>query len=381
MEALRIDLAVRSRLETPLQADTLFGHLCWALRYLEGEDRLRNFLAAYQNSPPLILSDGFPVAPYPHAGERSYLPAPRLPVLTFEEQRQLLRDKGLSADKKHRTWLLGILKTLKKVEFLEDEAVLENASGLSPRRLLEALVDLTICPRTGAYNDWKGCPAKDNSEKCPGLGAKEGISCDLRPLSPATAPVMHNEVDRLAGGTIEGRLFSTTTYFPRCDYAVYALLDEARFPRTLLEKCLEFLCNSGFGKDKSSGCGSLSLKGISQHEFRRPENANAFLSLSSSYVPRQGDPRRGFYHLHVKRGKLGGHYVLEKKSPFKKPVAMFSAGSVFFLDGGHAKPFYGRLVPNVHPEDLEIVQYGYTYPLFLRLDEDWLKGVHQSETV
>lgn len=56
----RLRARLLAALATPPQADTLFGHLCWALRYRDGEGALGEFLARYDGAPPLVLSDLFP---------------------------------------------------------------------------------------------------------------------------------------------------------------------------------------------------------------------------------------------------------------------------------------------------------------------------------
>lgn len=61
MKTYRAVLRPRSAARTPWQADTLFGHLCWQLRYEQGEPALADLLARYRaGEPPLLLSDGFP---------------------------------------------------------------------------------------------------------------------------------------------------------------------------------------------------------------------------------------------------------------------------------------------------------------------------------
>lgn len=62
MKIYKIILSFKGSFLTPLQADTIFGHLCWALYYKEGEDELKKFLEPFrEGAPPFLLSDGFPV--------------------------------------------------------------------------------------------------------------------------------------------------------------------------------------------------------------------------------------------------------------------------------------------------------------------------------
>lgn len=51
-------------------------------------------------------------------------------------------------------------------------------------------------------------------------------------------------------------------------------------------------------------------------------------------------------------------------NPFKKPLIMLQAGSIF--RDGSVREWYGRLVPDVHT-DPDIRHYGLCYPLEVRL--------------
>jgi CRISPR-associated protein Csm4 len=74
METYRATLRPQAALRSPWQADMLFGHLCWLIRYQEGEAALNTFLEPYrQGEPPLLFSDGFP---------QDWLPRPVLPPRT-----------------------------------------------------------------------------------------------------------------------------------------------------------------------------------------------------------------------------------------------------------------------------------------------------------
>ncbi|MBI2917264.1 MAG: hypothetical protein HYY01_04645 [Chloroflexi bacterium] len=56
-----VRLTLRRPTGTPWQADTIFGHLCWALRHRRSEPALGELLDWYREGmPPFLLSDGFP---------------------------------------------------------------------------------------------------------------------------------------------------------------------------------------------------------------------------------------------------------------------------------------------------------------------------------
>jgi len=61
MKTYAITLAAASPHITPFQADTVFGHLCWAVAHRDGDQGLNKFLEPFlAGAPPFVLSDGFP---------------------------------------------------------------------------------------------------------------------------------------------------------------------------------------------------------------------------------------------------------------------------------------------------------------------------------
>lgn len=96
MTIYRVNIKLLSPILTPLQADTLFGHLCWLVTHKEGEESIKKFLKPFmEGSPPFVLSDGFPAG---------LLPKPL--SLDYEGQRMLSPEK---------------CKMLKKVGFVDFE--------------------------------------------------------------------------------------------------------------------------------------------------------------------------------------------------------------------------------------------------------------------
>jgi len=61
MKLYKVTLQLTSPYTTDWQADTIWGHLCWALRFAYGEDELIKFLTRYsKDEVPLLVSNGFP---------------------------------------------------------------------------------------------------------------------------------------------------------------------------------------------------------------------------------------------------------------------------------------------------------------------------------
>ena len=61
MKLYKATFKITSHYASSWQADTIWGHLCWALRFAYGEDALTDFITCYgKGQPPLLVSNGFP---------------------------------------------------------------------------------------------------------------------------------------------------------------------------------------------------------------------------------------------------------------------------------------------------------------------------------
>lgn len=312
MKSYRVDITPRSPWGTPLHADSLFGHLCWALVYTQGELALQNFLKEFETATfPLILSNGFP---------KGYLPRPVFPVTTKSQERQEAQDR----------------KKLKRVSLLKEEWLLNARDGLSEEKIQSALLD-------------------DREQ----LGEQDPWQEELG---------YHNTIDRRTNTVRdEGGFFqSLDLHFRGLQLTVYVKTDY--FSETALHELFDVVAKSGFGRDKSAGLGAFHFA-LSPFNFPSLPGANAFLALSN-FVPSPHDPTEGYYELMTKFGKLGGDYAVGsasnggKHNPFKKPLIMLRSGSVFY--DACVREWYGRLVTNVHTNP-DIRHYGLCYPLEVRL--------------
>ena len=116
------------------------------------------------------------------------------------------------------------------------------------------------------------------------------------------------------------------------------------------------MVNFGFGGHKSIGKGQFEILSFGEfNEINIPDNPNAFL-LISSMLPSSTDPTNGYYDTLIKYGKLDREYAVSD-NPFKKPLIMLKAGSVFKVED-KVKDFYGRMAEGVSSINKNIVQYG-----------------------
>lgn len=90
MKLYKTTITPSSNFATPLKGDTLFGQLCWAIRYTFGEPKLEALLAHYEQEPFLVVSDGF--AP-------NHMPKPSLPSFLLGE------DANRKKENRKNVWL------------------------------------------------------------------------------------------------------------------------------------------------------------------------------------------------------------------------------------------------------------------------------------
>lgn len=313
METYRIKIQLNGGYITPFHADTIFGGLCWLMRYREGNDSLRLMLQDFCSGRPwFVLSNAYPA---------DLLPKPlikvRRPVPTNRDEQIMQAKEG---------------KRLKKIEHL------------SP----EEFVSLISCSK----------PVLENKEK---------------PINRVAT--LHNQINRIFGSTADGgQLFEQeesyinqkNAYNQEKGYlSIYIKLREPGLRDWLLEQfCL--LGQTGIGKRRSTGKGSFNVIEMQKFDlFENIKKPNGYLSLSN-FVPAPGDPTEGYYKTFVKYGKLGEEYA-QSSYPFKHPLLMIQAGCVFFTKG-EVKPFYGQMVENIAPAYPEVIQYALAFSVPVELE-------------
>lgn len=325
MEQFTIKIEPTSPFQTPIQSDTLFGHICWAWRYLKGENELKEFLDAFnEKNTPVVISSGFP---------EDYLPMPFLRPLTIDEE-DLLFNKFY----KSRLKFVKDMKELKKTKFVKIKDLQIFIDNLSYLTLYETHLNGGILLENPKTHDEK-----------PILKSEE---------------VWHNAKNRLSDKVIEGKLFAKEDFFYADGTKLNIYVDDSYFGTGGFNEVFAYISKGGYGADKSSGRGSFEFQILKGWNLPESENPNAFMSLSN-YYPIKRDFEEGIYETFTKFGKLGGHWASGiDGGPFKMPLLMLTPGSVFKT--AEHKGFYGALVRNVHKKR-EIVHYGVTLPLKVRV--------------
>lgn len=317
---------------TPLHSDTLFGHLAWVIAYSEGEKVLRKLLEDFKNSPPFILSSGFP---------EGKLPIPILQPFTRKEKKTLAKERSKSL-----TEIDDELKEIKKLNYIPINALNGLKEDLSSVALARYLLDN------------KDVLSKEESDQT------------------REKTIMRTAVSRISGSALETKLFDHSEFFykRRTKLDIWIRFFHSEYE---VEKWFRYLQSYGYGANVSTGSGQFRIDSFSDVDGQLPESSspNAFMAISN-FTPRETDPVTGYYNYIVKRGKLGGLWSVvnpdgrSKANVWKSPLVMFTPGSVFKLDR-EIQSFYGRMVEKIYPANpsLNIMQYALAFPLGIRLKE------------
>jgi CRISPR-associated protein Csm4 len=339
MKNYTIKITPLSPFLTPVESDTLFGHICWAMEYLGGfgeSKDLPSFLSQFDREPPLIMSGAFPAG---------FLPFPFLPPFTHEEKSDLeekFKDKGKGDSFDFIQWL----KTLSRQNYIAVETFKRYRHGFSKYDLYAAVLE-------GELSEFR-------------------FSKPDRSLSPGdesqTVEVYHNAINRISGTVQEGMLFSTDVTFYKKDAALDVYLKTGYFTAEELKEIFGFIGMNGFGADKSTGSGRFEFELKESHSFDDIEDFNSFLLLSNTH-PGVLQEHSSYYTTQTKFGKLGGVYsTTSRYSPFKNPVILLNPGSVIL--SRDSSEYFGENFSAMHPQLPEVRHYGIGYPVKMRLKNE-----------
>lgn len=301
------------------RSDTLFGAMCWGMRWIHGEPRLLEVLdACERGSPPFVLSSAFPYAGG-ESGRVYYLPKPLSwsPAVSTQTVEAYSR-----------------AKRLRRVTYCSLSIFRQIVSGQPPA--LGSLAD-------------------------PGSG------CLAAPGEPAprieTLDVDRNTINRLTGAVQEGRLFfgEETGIGEGGAYFLVRIRDAAARP--LIESALRFLEDRGIGGDASVGRGQFRVT-IAEGELLEESNDASHRVTLSLLHPSARDrehlvagAHRSAYRLVKRKGRVESLYA-PTEQPWKSTLVMLAEGSVFPRDGD--RPVYGA-APVVKEQPFRVRHNGFGY--------------------
>lgn len=299
MNHYRITIQSHGPVGTDLVSGTIWGHLAWAIRYLEGES---NFLAWLkgQHDHPWLVSSWMPLG---------MLPKPLL-TPTFTPPRDALPSDFRG------------YKKIKKMAFISETMFVKLRKQLCDNALTSALMlELEDSQHT----------VREKKSFLSGLPFRQA----------------HNRIDRMTGRTPEsGGLFfeDMNWHAEEADIQIFVCTPEPCQQK--LQNLFDFIENNGFGANASTGCGAMKFT-VQEEKHLFEDGGSRAVSLSHGVLTDDMESPR--YKQHVHFGKLGGHFAVGGHSPFKYPVLMIKPGATFTVAG--RGPF-GRLLDNVHHDPL-----------------------------
>jgi CRISPR-associated protein Csm4 len=292
MKLFKIMLELKSSIMSKLQGDTLWGHVCWGIRWRQGEDALVSFLEEYNNGePPLIFSDGFPAG---------FIPVPKFPP------DYSTRDAAATVEAYRKQ------KEAKRIDYLRFEFLNGN------RGTYADVVQFTEA-------------SPDNSMRESEVLVEEVVT--------------RNMVNRITGTTGDSALYSVTEYWPgrKAEYMeIYALTNRSAGELTDL---IGWGIERGYGEDTSIGKGVCEIKSCS--EVTIPRSLGGIYMALGSFIPSEADELKELQaDMFTKYGKLGSPANLENTNPYKKPLLMYRAGATF--SSQNSLQYIGTMMKHVH---------------------------------
>jgi CRISPR-associated protein Csm4 len=301
------------------RSDTLFGALCWGIRWTHGEPRLLGVLdACERDSPPFVLSSAFPYT----GGENGlvyYLPKP----LAWSPPSPQKTVEAHSDAKERRGVAYCSLSLFRQI-----------VSGRAPE--------------AGSIGEPKGACLPATGEPTPSL---------------ETLDVDRNTINRVTGAVQEGRLFfgEETGIGGGGAYFLVRVRDEAARP--LVESALRFLEDRGIGGDASVGRGQVRIQ-IEDEDLLEESQETPYRVTLSLLYPSARDREHladvaswSAYRLVKRKGRVESLYA-PTEQPWKSTLVMLAEGSVFPRDGDRS--VYGA-APVVKEQPFRVRHNGFGF--------------------
>ncbi len=325
MKVYSFELEFHSYLTTPVPSYTLFGALCWSVKFLFGKEKLKEVLQLADRGEILISS----LMPVVNGEEHFFKPVLEPKPLT-EEDREKLR---LGDNTQFRSFL----KKFKKLKFV-------------PLEILKKVLDRQITNDRELAFEVKDIIKDTNN----------------RPYIPLSIP--HANINRITGSTSEGgTLYFEETLGATSDSYFFLLgVEDENLVSDIVKPALKLLEDWGLGGNRSIGFGSFKLK-----DWRRKHELEAYvqgrtktlITLSKTLPTRNINFEKSFYQIETFRGTVDSGFF---NKLWKDKTLYIKEGSYLTLKNNECNSVEipGKLWKVF--DSLNVYQHGKAFPLFVK---------------
>ncbi|HQR35002.1 MAG TPA: type III-A CRISPR-associated RAMP protein Csm4 [Blastocatellia bacterium] len=315
------------------RSDTLFGAICWAIRWLYGEKELAELLAAFdasvekQTAPPFVISSVFPFFE-DYAGKILFLPRPLGAIDLSDSLQQVETYQSF--------------KRFQKAKFVSRSVFDLVASG----KLDEAQIYAQLNQNdVGSFRLHGGAL----------MTQAEYERVKVLPSLISAVELPRNSINRISVATsgTGGQLFYQPVASGRAlsklntRSGFYFLARSAESATTeMLKAAMRFLADKGLGGDFSVGRGHCEVSADSD-DIVGDTGGTRLMTLSLMH-PSPTDLQHlnqnrsaTFARLERRKGFLEGSFVIPIKQIWKPTLFMLGEGSTFLRDG--ERNTYGNL--------------------------------------
>lgn len=337
----KIKLKPKSSFLTPIQSDTLFGSMIWALKMIEGEEFIETLVEETKNyNPPFIFSNPIINGNYPIFGE-----------LSKEFLDEIDNVKLKEFDRKK----IEFYKAIKKKKYISRGVFEELLNG---KKLEQIYLDVLEGKRDFSNLEKRKNPrnskiSEDFLEEILNGKTDENKTINESRKSFIIEGRIRNQINRL--GTIkeeenDTRLFEQNEikFFEETEIEIFVKIRD-NFDIKKFEYGLKYISFNGYGKSASTGKGQFEIIEIEPEKiFRERKAKNSFVVLSN-YIPNiEDDVEVINSNLLTKKPKA---YMTE--NPFKNYFICYTEGSYF---KGKSDSVKGRVLENLKKDDSKNIQ-------------------------
>ena len=337
----KIKLKPKSSFLTPIQSDTLFGSMIWALKIIEGEEFIETLVEETKNyQPPFIFSNPIINGNYPMFGELSK---------EFLDEIDNVKLKNFDRKK------IEFYKAIKKKKYISRGVFEELLNG---KKLEQIYLDVLEGKRDFSNLEKRKNPrnSKINEnflEEILNGKTDENKTINESRKSFIIEGRIRNQINRLR--TIkeeenDTRLFEQNEikFFEETEIEIFVKIRDD-FDIKRFEYGLKYISFNGYGKSASTGKGQFEIIEIEPEKIFRERKAKNIFVVLSNYIPNVEDDVEVINsNLLTKKPKA---YMTE--NPYKNYFICYTEGSYF---KGKSDLIKGRVLENLKIDDNKSIQ-------------------------